>query len=322
MYNYKRTIKIIKESEDLVLKPYQCFAGVHTIGYGHVIKKGKEGLKNGITQKQAELILEDDINYFVTELSILLKAHNVSLNQNQYGALVSFCFNLGIERFKTSTLFKRIIENPMNFYEIKKQINRFVYATDPKTNKKVKLNGLVIRRGKEARLYEKPTFTIKELTSTVPTVMDIVSSPVSGALELMGKYIKGKNKAITKEEILENLVYRTVEQIKDLQSKIKQDKEYLAIKKQIANTELKKEEIKFKTNLMKEKSTNNNKKINAIEKTAGKFLGLGGDTVIKIVGIVCTGLVIGLIAIVYAPTENVKSVVSALKGNKTVNTNI
>lgn len=45
----------------------------------------------------------------VKTVNELMKRDNVTLTQNQFGALVSFAYNVGNEAFKQSTLWKRIV---------------------------------------------------------------------------------------------------------------------------------------------------------------------------------------------------------------------
>lgn len=135
-------MELIKKHEGLRLDAYLCPAGVWTIGYGHT-KNVRPG--DRITQHLAEQYLRDDLRD--AELTVLRLVRH-SLNQNQFDALVSFVFNLGAGNFQSSTLLKKINENPRD-HDIKAQFKRWVYA-----NKKV-LPGLVTRRNEEAELYFK-----------------------------------------------------------------------------------------------------------------------------------------------------------------------
>lgn len=67
---------------------YRCPAGVWTIGYGHTagVKKGQV-----ITQAQADSFLRDDLAKY--EKYVI--STGLSLNQNQFDALVSFAYNCG-----------------------------------------------------------------------------------------------------------------------------------------------------------------------------------------------------------------------------------
>ena len=98
------TIKEICNFEGLVLTAYKCPAGVWTIGYGHT-----KGVKRGqrITKEQAVEYLKQDIQPIINYLNKL----NVCKTQGQFGALVSFIFNLGVGNFQKSTLYKHIKQN-------------------------------------------------------------------------------------------------------------------------------------------------------------------------------------------------------------------
>lgn len=80
---------IIKHFEGCRLTAYKCPAGVWTIGWGHTggVTKGQS-----ITQEQADKYLEQDLKKYEKYVNDIVP-HN--LNQNQFDALVSFCYNCG-----------------------------------------------------------------------------------------------------------------------------------------------------------------------------------------------------------------------------------
>ena len=139
MTTSKNGIEFIKRHEGLRLKAYQDAAGVWTIGYGST-----GGVRPGdvINEAQAEALLREDIRTAEREVN----RHKLNINQNQFDALVSFTFNVGSGNFRSSTLLKRIKENP-NHPDIKKQFGRWIYAGGKR------LPGLVKRRAEEAKLY-------------------------------------------------------------------------------------------------------------------------------------------------------------------------
>ena len=96
-----RTKNKIKKFEGLRLKAYVCAAGVCTIGYGHTT-----GVKPGdvITEARADAFFESDIRAVENQVNAL----PLNLGQYQFDAVVSFCFNVGIGKFKQSTLYKKI----------------------------------------------------------------------------------------------------------------------------------------------------------------------------------------------------------------------
>ena len=123
-----RTKNKIKKFEGLRLKAYVCAAGVCTIGYGHTA-----GVKPGdvITEAQADAFFESDIRAV----------------ENQVNAVVSFCFNVGIGKFKKSTLYKKIRADAYGS-SIPAEFKKWIYGGG-----KI-LPGLVTRREWEAKRYQ------------------------------------------------------------------------------------------------------------------------------------------------------------------------
>jgi lysozyme len=75
----------------------------------------------------------------------------VPLSDNQFAALASFVFNVGIGNFKASTVMKRL--NNGEYDAVPTELSRWVKATNPKTQQKVTLPGLVARRAAEGMLW-------------------------------------------------------------------------------------------------------------------------------------------------------------------------
>ncbi|HEY4254508.1 MAG TPA: lysozyme [Roseomonas sp.] len=96
------TLALIKQWEGLRLDAYRDVAGVLTIGYG-----ATRGVRPGqrITAAEAEAMLRADLERFEATVERLVR---VPLNDNQFGALTSFAFNVGAHGFGTSTLLRRL----------------------------------------------------------------------------------------------------------------------------------------------------------------------------------------------------------------------
>jgi lysozyme len=135
-------LKKLKEFEGLKKEAYYDAAGVPTIGYGHT-----KGVRMGdvISEYWAEMFLKADLYDVEKQVDSL----GLDLNQPQFDALVSFAFNLGFYKLKTSTLLKTIREGG-SVRAIKKEFKRWVYAGGKK------LRGLERRREWEAKRFFEP----------------------------------------------------------------------------------------------------------------------------------------------------------------------
>ncbi|HBK98455.1 MAG TPA: hypothetical protein DD001_14620 [Microcoleaceae bacterium UBA10368] len=97
--------KLLTTFEGCVLTAYDDGGGVLTIGYGHTGNDVFPGMT--ISQKQAEELLIGDLEKFE---SYVEDAVEVQVNDNQFSALVCFCFNVGPEAFGSSTLLRLLNE--------------------------------------------------------------------------------------------------------------------------------------------------------------------------------------------------------------------
>jgi len=97
----KQGIDLVKSFEGCVLVGYPDVGGVPTVGYGSTGPDVYIGMK--ITQEEAERRLAEELQYFEKGVSESVK---VPINQNEFDALVSFSFNVGLGAFKQSTLLR------------------------------------------------------------------------------------------------------------------------------------------------------------------------------------------------------------------------
>lgn len=135
--------KLIQHYEGKYNKAYLCPAGIWTIGIGHTLNV-KEG--DIATEEQIERFFYDDIVKFEGQINDL----HLKITQNQFDALVSFIFNLGIGNFKSSTLYKKI-KVYSNDPEIRYQFSR--WNKGMVNGSLVELPGLTKRRASEAEMY-------------------------------------------------------------------------------------------------------------------------------------------------------------------------
>lgn len=138
-------IQLIKSFEGCKLNAYLDSVNVPTIGYGATYYKDGSKIKLGdkITQQQADELLAFHVSEFANGVAKLITS---PLNDNQFSALVSFAFNLGIGNLKKSTLLKKLNVNP-NDITIKDEFLKWNRAGG-----KI-LNGLTRRRNAESQLY-------------------------------------------------------------------------------------------------------------------------------------------------------------------------
>ena len=138
-------IQLIKTFEGCLLNAYLCPAKKWTIGYGNTRYANGKLVQKGdkITQQQAEVLLFNIVNEFSVEVSKLI---TVELNDNQFSAVVSFAFNLGINCLRKSSLLKVINEDKNS-----SDVDLWFRAYN-KAGGKV-LSGLTRRRKAESDLY-------------------------------------------------------------------------------------------------------------------------------------------------------------------------
>ena len=142
-------LALIKSFEGFVGTPYKDSVGIPTIGYGATFYPGGKKVTmqdQAINESQATQLLESMLGQFEQYVDSFCID---SINQNQFDALVSFCYNLGPASLKSSTLLKKVNINP-NDPTIKDEFGKWVMAGGHP------LPGLVRRRAAEAELYFTP----------------------------------------------------------------------------------------------------------------------------------------------------------------------
>jgi len=139
-------IQLIKHHEGVRNKPYRDCVGLWTVGVGHLIGDGKslpESWNKLFTTEEVDALLKQDLVRFERGVQKLLP---VPLTQNQFDALISFSFNLGLGVLQRSTLRQNILRK--DFKGASEEFLKYVRAG----GKIVK--GLVTRRNDEKALFE------------------------------------------------------------------------------------------------------------------------------------------------------------------------
>lgn len=133
----------LKPTGDGRYKAYRCPAGVPTIYAGCT-----EGVHDGmiVTEDEGREMFRREIE---KHERIVERLVSVDMTQAQFDSLVSFSFNCG--GLKGSTLLKKL--NKGDYHGAADCFRDWTKAVDPKTGKRVVLNGLVRRRKAEAAMF-------------------------------------------------------------------------------------------------------------------------------------------------------------------------
>lgn len=132
--------RLIAEFEGFSSTVYRCQAGVPTIGFGHT---------KDVTEGQT-ITKEDALRLLMSELSTLQKALasviHVDVTEGQFVAILSLVYNIGMWKFRTSTLLREL--NKGNFVNAGNEFARWIYV------KRQPTEGLMRRRAKEREVFD------------------------------------------------------------------------------------------------------------------------------------------------------------------------
>lgn len=141
-------ISFVKKFEGFSPTPYKDMVGVLTLGYGMTGSEIK-GIKS-VTETQACSMLTRLINSkYASPISTDLDNHGVALNQNQFDALVSMAYNVGVGGLLSSTLYRHILNGVRN-----KEILLSDFQMWNKAGGNV-VQGLLRRRTEECEMFMK-----------------------------------------------------------------------------------------------------------------------------------------------------------------------
>lgn len=140
-------VDFIKSHEGLSLVAYKGAGETYwTIGYGHYGADVYEGMT--ITEPQAEAMLIEDLAEFVAYTNDIAVAKFPSMNQNQFDALVSYCYNRGPGASDGSNGLRQLIYNSDTLEEVS---NNFLVYWGTNT---AAYEGLMNRRRAEKELFD------------------------------------------------------------------------------------------------------------------------------------------------------------------------
>jgi lysozyme len=103
------TLSFITREEGAKNKAYKDTKGLWTIGVGHLIRPGEEHLIHAtLTDQEVKDLLKSDLKWCSDAVEGTVK---VPLQQAQFDALYSLCFNIGGTAFKNSTVVRKLNAN-------------------------------------------------------------------------------------------------------------------------------------------------------------------------------------------------------------------
>jgi lysozyme len=145
----KATIELLKSFEGLKLEPYLDSAGIPTIGWGTIMYPNGVSVTMDdptITEDQAQQYFEFEVGKKTASIEQMV---TVDVNDNEYGALVSFAYNLGLGSLHGSTLLK-LLNSGQDRNVVADQFLRWNKAGG------VEVAGLTRRRQAERALFLQP----------------------------------------------------------------------------------------------------------------------------------------------------------------------
>ena len=162
----EKGLAMIEKFEGCLLKASNKLDGVWTIGYGQTGRYYGKRVRRGMTTTKAEAHAWLRDHSIKTYEDAVTQAVKVPLNQNQFDALVSFTYNVGIGALKQSTALRKL--NAGDYAGAADALTMWT-----KCRRKV-LAGLVRRRKEERALFLTP-----------------VTQPQTGNTDLLRKGDKG-----------------------------------------------------------------------------------------------------------------------------------
>jgi len=103
------TLDFITKEEGARNRAYKDSKGLWTIGVGHLIKADEQHLINAtLSDQEVKDLLKSDLKWCSEAVETSVK---VPLQQHQFDALYSLCFNIGETNFRKSTVLRKVNEN-------------------------------------------------------------------------------------------------------------------------------------------------------------------------------------------------------------------
>jgi lysozyme len=144
-------LELIKKWEGLRLNAYIDPVGVPTIGYGTIRYPNgtKVRLGDTISEAEAEAFLQSEVDEIAESVSRLISS--ITINQNQFDAIISLCYNIGEGGFQGSTVLRELRAG--NFSRASAAFS--LWNKGEVNGVLVVIPGLVNRRNDEIALFNK-----------------------------------------------------------------------------------------------------------------------------------------------------------------------
>jgi lysozyme len=142
----RSAVELIKAFEGFRGKAARLDDGRWTIGYGHTLT-AREGAE--VTEPDAEALLLYDLIQAAHAVNELVYT---PLNQNEFDALVSFVFNIGLRNFRGSVTYRRLNEGR----PLEAAMAMDMWRKADLEGERIVIDALVRRRAEEKALFLRP----------------------------------------------------------------------------------------------------------------------------------------------------------------------
>ncbi|KAL2843222.1 lysozyme-like domain-containing protein [Aspergillus pseudodeflectus] len=147
------TLKLLKTFEPFKPSVSDNGYGNPTVGYGHLCTDWpcsdiSDSFPQPLSEESASRLLVNDLATYQNALTNVL-SDAVTLNENQYGALVSWTYNAGIEAMEKTTLVARLNDGGDVALVGNGELPKWIYVNG------TMVNGLARRRKAEVKLFNR-----------------------------------------------------------------------------------------------------------------------------------------------------------------------
>ncbi|MBQ5749607.1 MAG: S-layer homology domain-containing protein [Oscillospiraceae bacterium] len=149
-------IEYLKTVEGFCKEPYWDYQQ-YSIGYGSHCDP--DDYPDGITKKEAEILLRQIVHTFEEDLDAFLKKHKIKLDDNEYDALILFTYNVGSTWMRSSRLSDLLIDGDYDENDFASAFGVWCHvgSSEPEIS-----SALVKRRIRELQIFFDADYTGKK----------------------------------------------------------------------------------------------------------------------------------------------------------------